>query len=77
MIRDNPKAEIAVWSDMLILITTAARTHTTRSTEISIIWNHIPKDLIIAVWGRNPSEFRAFPGADSGRPAPPTMTPTT
>jgi hypothetical protein len=66
MIREaNPKAEIAVWSDML------DPNHNGRKNPYYLVngdfdgsWNHIPKDMIIAVWGRKvrPESFEHFSG---------------
>ena len=61
----NPKAEIAVWSDML------DPNHNGRKNPYYLVrgdfdgsWNHIPKDMIIAVWGQKvrPASFEHFSG---------------
>jgi len=66
MIREaNPKAEIAVWSDML------DPHHNGRTNPYYLVngdfdgsWNHVPKDLIMAVWGLKirPASFEHFAG---------------
>jgi len=66
MIREaNPKAEIAVWSDML------DPHHNGRKNPYYLVsgdfdgsWNHIPKDMVIAVWGQKvrPESFAHFSG---------------
>ena len=66
MIREaNPKAEVAVWSDML------DPHHNARTNPYYLVngdfdgsWNHIPKELVIAVWGRKvrPESFGHFSG---------------
>ncbi len=66
MIREaNPTAEIAVWSDML------DPNHNGRKNPYYLVngdfdgsWNHIPKDMIIAVWGQKvrSASFEHFSG---------------
>lgn len=54
--RHNPGAEIYIWSDML------DPTHNARASYYFVkggfagSWKHIPKDLVIAVWGDKPRE---------------------
>jgi hypothetical protein len=66
MIREtNPKAEIAVWSDMLDPHHNGSKNpYYLVNGDFEGSWNHIPKDLVIAVWGREvrPASFGHFSG---------------
>lgn len=51
LIRDvNPDAEVMVWSDMLDPNLNAKKDYYLLKGDASGSWNHVPKDLIIAVW---------------------------
>lgn len=49
----NPQAEIAIWSDMLDPHHNGKRNpYYLVKGDFDDSWNHVPKDLIIAIWGR-------------------------
>lgn len=54
--RHNPNAEIYIWSDMLDPNHNAHGDYYLVEGDFTGSWNHVPKDLIIAVWGGAPRE---------------------
>lgn len=54
--RYNPKVEVYVWSDMLDPNHNARSDYYLVQGDFTGSWNHVPKDLIIAVWGGAPRE---------------------
>jgi len=64
MIREvNPRAEIAVWSDMLDPHHNGSKNpYYLVKGDFDGSWNHIPKDLVIAIWGQKvrPESFQHF-----------------
>jgi len=59
-----PAAQIYVWSDMLDPNHNAHGNYYLVNGDFSGSWNHVPKDLVIAVWGGEPREksLRFFAG---------------
>ena len=61
----NPDAEIAIWSDMLDPHHNARRNpYYLVKGDFDGSWSHVPKDLVIAVWGRRvrPESLEHFSG---------------
>jgi hypothetical protein len=54
--RHMPGVEIYVWSDMLDPNHNARGEYYLVNGDFTGSWNHVPKDLIIAVWGGAPRE---------------------
>jgi hypothetical protein len=54
--RCNPNVEIYVWSDMLDPHHNAHGDYYLVDGDFTGSWNHVPKDLRIAVWGGEPRE---------------------
>jgi hypothetical protein len=54
--RFNPKMEIYIWSDLLDPNHNARNNYYLVEGDFTGSWNYVPKDLIIAVWGRAPRE---------------------
>lgn len=54
--RHNPNVEIYIWSDMLDPNHNAHGDYYLVEGDFTGSWNHVPKDLIIAVWGGAPRE---------------------
>ncbi|MCS6859298.1 MAG: hypothetical protein NZT92_03125 [Abditibacteriales bacterium] len=54
--RYNPNAAIYIWSDMLDPNHNAHGDYYLVQGDFTGSWNHVPKDLIIAVWGGAPRE---------------------
>jgi hypothetical protein len=54
--RHNPNAEIYIWSDMLDPHHNAHGDYYLVEGDFTGSWHHVPKDLIIAVWGGAPRE---------------------
>ena len=59
-----PAAQIYVWSDMLDPNHNAHGNYYLVNGDFSGSWNHVPKDLVMAVWGGEPREksLRFFAG---------------
>ena len=64
--RHLPGAEVYVWSDMLDPNHNAHGDYYLVEGDYTGSWNHIPKDLIIAVWGGQPREKSLKFFADQG-----------
>lgn len=54
--RYNPQAEVYVWSDMLDPNHNARPNYYLVEGDLTGSWEHVPQDLIIAVWGGAPRE---------------------
>jgi hypothetical protein len=54
--RYNPKMQIYIWSDMLDPHHNARPNYYLVQGDYTGVWEYIPKDLIIAVWGGAPRE---------------------
>ena len=54
--RYNPNAEVYIWSDMLDPNHNAKSDYYLVKGEFTGSWNHVPKDLVVAVWGGAPRE---------------------
>ncbi len=54
--RFNPQMEIYIWSDMLDPNHNARNNYYLVEGDLTGTWNHVPKDLMIAVWGGAPRE---------------------
>lgn len=54
--RHNPGAEIYLWSDMLDPTHNAHGDYYLVEGDFTGSWNHVPKDLVMAVWGGAPRE---------------------
>lgn len=54
--RYNPKMEVYIWSDMLDPNHNAHPDYYLVEGDFTGSWNHVPKDLVIAVWGGAPRE---------------------
>ncbi len=54
--RFNPQMEIYIWSDMLDPNHNARNNYYLVEGDLTGTWNHVPKDLVIAVWGGAPRE---------------------
>jgi hypothetical protein len=61
-----PQAEIYVWSDMLDPHHNARGDYYLVEGDYTGSWNHVPKDLILAVWGGEPREKSLKFCADQG-----------
>jgi hypothetical protein len=61
-----PGAEVYVWSDMLDPHHNAHADYYLVNGDFTGSWNHVPKDLIIAVWGGAPREKSLKFFADEG-----------
>ncbi len=64
--RYSPGAEVYVWSDMLDPNHNAHGQYYLADGDFTGSWNHIPKDLIMAVWGGEPREKSLRFFADQG-----------
>ena len=64
--RYSPDAEVYVWSDMLDPNHNAHGQYYLADGDFTGSWNHVPKDLIIAVWGGEPREKSLRFFADQG-----------
>ena len=62
----NPAAEIFTWSDMLDPNHNAHGNYYLVNGDFSGSWNHVPKDLVMAVWGGKPREKSLRFFADQG-----------
>ncbi len=62
--RYAPDVQVAVWSDMLDPNHNAHGNYYLAEGDFTGSWNHVPKDLLIAVWGGEPREksLRFFAG---------------
>ena len=62
----NPKMQISVWSDMFDPNHTAHGNYYYVEGDYAGSWNHVPKDLIMSIWGSepNPKSLKFF--ADQG-----------
>jgi hypothetical protein len=62
--KDNPDAQIYAWSDMLDPNHNAHGNYYLVNGDFTGSWRHVPKDLIMAVWGGQPREksLRFFAG---------------
>jgi len=50
----NPQMQVLIWSDMLDPHHNARGEYYLVQGDFAGVWNHVPKDLVIAVWGRQP-----------------------
>ena len=64
--RHMPGVEVYVWSDMLDPSHNARDEYYLVDGDYTGAWNHVPKDLTIAVWGREPRETSLRFFADRG-----------
>ena len=62
----SPGAKIYVWSDMLDPYHNAVKDYYLVRGDFTGSWNHIPKDMTIAVWGGEPREKNLKFFADQG-----------
>jgi hypothetical protein len=66
--RYNPGARIAIWSDMLDPHLNAHGDYYLVEGDFTGSWEHVPSDLLIAVWGGAPREDSLRFFADRGSP---------